>query len=314
MSNETIEDAKSWVADSIDEASQWYHSLSGDCLQMLDDLVRALRAHPKPVQEIRLQDSLMGACVYCLAPVQEALVSGRGFAIVDRIPVEEYSLEEAQAAYWIIGQCLGKPFVQNIEGTVLYDVRDTGQDVKEGVRFSVTNAESSFHTDNAFSHQVPGIVGLLCVQTAKSGGQSQLVSAYALHHALIKEHREVLQTLYEPFYFDRRGQFLKGEESVRSAPVFRWDGNDLHMRYLNFYIQVGHQEAGIPLTSEQTRALEALENLLKQPAFRVTFDLKPGQMLFTNNEWILHNRTAFEDYEIFEQRRHYVRLWLNPMN
>ena len=164
MLNETIEDARSWVADSIDEVSQWYHSLSVDCLQMLNDFVRALRAHPKSVQEIRLQDSLMGACIHCLAPVKQALLAGRGFVIVDRIPVEVYSLEEAQAAYWIIGQCLGKPFAQNIEGTMLYDVRDTGQDVKEGVRFSVTNAESSFHTDNAFSHQVPGIVGLLCGQ------------------------------------------------------------------------------------------------------------------------------------------------------
>jgi hypothetical protein len=40
MLNETIEDARSWVADSIDDTSQWYHSLSGDCLQMLDDFVR----------------------------------------------------------------------------------------------------------------------------------------------------------------------------------------------------------------------------------------------------------------------------------
>ena len=39
--------------------------------------------------------------------------------------------------------------------------------------------------------------------------------------------------------------------------------------------------------------------------------MEPGQMLFTNNHWILHNRTAFEDYPEPERRRHYVRLWLN---
>ena len=178
----------------------------------------------------------------------------------------------------------------------------------------MTNAESSFHTDNAFSDQVPAIVGLLCLQTARSGGQSQLVSAYALHNALREGHPGVLEALYDLFSFDRRGQFRAGEDSVRPAPVFRWDGQDLHMRYLHFYIQVGHQEAGNPLTPEQTGALEALEALLRQPEFRVTFDLKPGQMLFTNNTWILHNRTAFEDHAEVERQRHYVRLWLNPVD
>jgi hypothetical protein len=48
----------------------------------------------------------------------------------------------------LIGHLLGRPVEQNVQGTVLYDVRDTGQDVRYGARFSVTNAESSFHTDS----------------------------------------------------------------------------------------------------------------------------------------------------------------------
>ena len=38
--------------------------------------------------------------------------------------------------------------------------------------------------------------------------------------------------------------------------------------------------------------------------------LRPGDMFFSNNRWILHNRTAFEDHLEPERRRHYVRLWL----
>ena len=38
--------------------------------------------------------------------------------------------------------------------------------------------------------------------------------------------------------------------------------------------------------------------------------MAPGQMLFTNNRWILHNRTAFVDWPEPGRRRHYVRLWL----
>jgi hypothetical protein len=33
-------------------------------------------------------------------------------------------------------------------------------------------------------------------------------------------------------------------------------------------------------------------------------------MLFVNNRWLLHNRTAFADHPEPERRRHLVRLWL----
>ncbi len=38
--------------------------------------------------------------------------------------------------------------------------------------------------------------------------------------------------------------------------------------------------------------------------------MKPGEMLFINNRWILHNRTAFVDWAEPAERRHLVRLWL----
>ena len=90
-----------------------------------------------------------------------------------------------------------------------------------------------------------------------------------------------------------------------------WDGRELAMRYLHYYIRVGHELVERPLSPEQERALETVEALLEREDLRASFHLEPGQMLFTNNRWILHNRTAFTDFEEPEQRRHYVRLWLS---
>ena len=101
-----------------------------------------------------------------------------------------------------------------------------------------------------------------------SGGESQFISAYALHNDLLENDPDALHTLYRTFYFDRRGQQEAGELPYLSAPVFRWDGSELHIRYLHYYTQVGHEQAGQPLTTAQQHALAAVESRLERPDLR----------------------------------------------
>ena len=310
MLTDGVSDERAWRASTIDDTAAWYYSLSEDCLSSFKRVICDAGRQPRPITAISRPGSSANGCGECLRPVLDALNSGRGFAIVERVPVEQYSVEEALSMYWMIGQFLGTPMEQNIEGTLLYDVRDTGQNVAQGARFSVTNAESSFHNDNSFGEPLPDLVGLLCLQTAKSGGRSQLISGYALHNQLLENHPDVLETLYKLFHFDRRGQFKTGESPTSQFPIFQWSMGELIVRYLYYYIQVGHERTGKTLTVDQRNALEVVEELLRRADFRVEFSLQPGQMLFTNNRWVLHNRTAFEDYPDPEHRRHYVRLWL----
>lgn len=305
-----VSDERAWQASTIDDTTAWYYPLSEDCISSFEHIIRDARRQPGPITEISHPAALSNGCGECLQPALDALNSGRGFAIVERVPIEQYTMDEAQSMYWLIGQFLGTPMEQNIQGTLLYDVRDTGQNVAQGARFSVTNAESSFHNDNSFGELLPELVGLLCLHTAKSGGQSQLISGYALHNELLENHPDVLKTLYQLFCFDRRGQFQTGESPTSQFPIFQWSGDELTLRYLHYYIQVGHERAGKRLSTDQKKALEIVEGLLSLADFRVEFNLQPGQMLFTNNRWILHNRTAFEDYTDPARRRHYVRLWL----
>jgi len=310
MLTDGISDERAWRASTIDDATVWYYPLSEECLSSFEAIIRDAQRQPGPITEIYRPSALSNGGGECLQPALDALNSGRGFAIIERVPIEQYTVQEALAMYWLIGQCLGSPMEQNIQGTLLYDVRDMGQNVAQGARFSVTNAESSFHNDNSFGELLPDFVGLLCLHTAKSGGQSQLISGYALHNELLENHPDVLETLYQLFCFDRRGQFKAGETPTSEFPIFQWSEGKLTLRYLHYYIQVGHERAGKMLTTDQKKALEIVEGLLSHADFRVEFNLQPGQMLFTNNRWILHNRTAFEDYSDPERRRHYVRLWL----
>jgi alpha-ketoglutarate-dependent taurine dioxygenase len=264
----------------------------------------------KPLNALQLTSEDRALHRQAIQPVIEALESGRGFAILDRIPMEKCGPDEAQKIYWLVGQLLGEPFEQNVQGTLLYDVRDTGKSLSEGARFSVTSYESSFHTDNSFGQEVLDYVGLLCINTAKSGGLSQVVSGYAVYNELLENHSAALDTLCQPFHVDRRGGTREGDSPTVQFPVIQKSRDELLFRYLRYWIEVGHEKAKQALTSEQVAALDLLDEIARRPELRVEFFLEPGQMFFINNRWILHNRTAFEDHAEPERKRHYVRLWL----
>ena len=310
---ELIRNKRAWTSDCIDSDAAGVQRFPDTLLAILENSSWKRRIPSSgPVTEFHLDETELRAARRALKPLSDALETGPGFGIIESVPVDRVRTIAGTPIllYWLLGQSLGQPVDQDIEGTVLYDVRDTGDKVAEGSRFSVTNAESSFHNDGAFGREIPDYVGLLCLQTAKSGGCSQLVSVYSLHNHLLANHPEALEQLYNPFYFDRRGQFAEGELPYLQHPIFHWDDRELTMRFLHYYIEVGHEKAAQPLTSLQVDALKLVNDLLSRPDFRIEFDLQPGQMVFMNNHWILHNRTAFEDHTDPQMRRHYVRLWL----
>jgi alpha-ketoglutarate-dependent taurine dioxygenase len=302
-------DPRAWSATTVDDAKRWYFPLS---TKLLSDLRGVIAAQPaeKPITEILLTENQRNQWSEAVAPALQDLEEGRGFIIVERLPMAELSQREAVALYWLVGQLLGEPFAQNVQGTLLYDVRDTGQDLASGARFSVTSYESSFHTDNSFGDEILDYVGLLCLKTAKSGGISQNVSGLAAVEVLRKEHPDVLEILSQPLHVDRRGGTREGEAPTVLRPIIAWEDDELTLRYLRYWIEAGHEKVNQPLTAAQRRALDVLDDVLKRPALQINFALEPGQMYFINNRWILHNRTAFVDYPDLEQRRHLVRLWL----
>jgi alpha-ketoglutarate-dependent taurine dioxygenase len=310
MLTHTVEVPRAWGADTIDHSDTWYYALPERVLSPLHAMVRERRRATQPITDLRIADDMRAAARTDLDTILTALEAGRGFVVFTFEPPADFALQDRQALYWLVGQLLGEPVVQNVQGTLLYDVRDTGQDVRYGARFSVTSAESTFHTDNSFGTQVVDYVGLLCLNPAQSGGQSQLVSGHTVWQELRDKHRDALELLRQPFHFDRRGGLRPGDDPTIRFPIFAGDGPELLIRYLRYWIEVGHEKAQLPLTAEQVNALNLLDRVAEERSLRVEFAMRPGEMLFVNNRWILHNRTAFVDYAEPERKRHYVRLWL----
>jgi alpha-ketoglutarate-dependent taurine dioxygenase len=203
---------------------------------------------------------------------------------------------------------VSRPVAQKLDGTMIYDVLDTGQQALpgSGIRPDKTNIEIRFHNDNAYNDTPPDYVGLLCLRQAQSGGHSRVLSFQTVHNRLGREH---LARLYEPFWFDRQREYRPGESAIFAAPVFEKAG-ELKGRFSVHQITGGYALHGEPIDSRGEAALAAVLDIFDDDDLSVDFDLEPGQIQFVHNRAIGHSRTAFVDDPDPGRRRHLVRLWL----
>jgi hypothetical protein len=231
---------------------------------------------------------------------------GRGFALLRGVPVEE--LTEQQCALVAVGIAshIGTLVSQGQQQAAAVHVRDEGADPAHSTTRSYQHSRQlGFHADPTDA------VALLCVKPARTGGLSSIVSAVAVHNALVDTRPDLAELLYQPWWFDRRTG--DGPDSFYQQPVYAIDADGrLSTRYGPDYMRSAQRGADVPpLRTEQVEALDTLDRLNYDPRFVLTMDLRPGDLQILNNHVILHSRTAYEDYAEPERRRHLLRLWLD---
>ena len=284
--------------------------LESACLEELRAAAAILRANPLPVLMLEPPAFGLTACAALMAQARQILERGVGYVLIDRLPLDEYTVDEAKALYWLLAQLLARPVAQSWDGKMIYDVRDLGRPPGNGVRPDVTNAEQSFHTDNSYNLCPPEYVALLCLQPAMEGGVSSIVSFCTAHNAMLEQHPGLLRRLYAPFLFDRQREHAPGDAMVLRHPLFEYDGVKLTGRLSRFQVRNGHALAAIPLDAEGDAALEALDSIMKTPRFNREFFFERGQIQIIDNRRLGHRRTGFRDFPDAERKRHLVRLWL----
>ena len=232
----------------------------------------------------------------------ENLESGKGVFLLRGLTVQNYSETDLDILYFAIGQQLGTPVHQNPQGELIGRVTNVGDKDKKETRVYETNAHLPYHTD------LSDVFGLLCVRTAKSGGLTSLVSSSAIYNCLLDKYPEHLGFYYRPMFYAHLGH-----DTPRS-PIFSFHQGKLSCRYLRQYIQLGHELNGQTLSSIETEALDAFDEISQDPALRFDLMLEPGDMLFANNYTVMHSRTGFEDHDDPAKRRKLLRLWLKMPN
>ena len=242
-----------------------------------------------------------------LAALKQELIGGRGFQLIKGLPVQAWPLELSAAAFLGIGAHLGQARSQNAKGHLLGHVRDLGLASSDpNVRIYQTHERQSFHTDSCDA------VALLCLQQAREGGGSLLVSALSLWNAMLERDPGLASELLKPVATDRRGEVPPGAEPFFMIPPLSWHAGRLTVHYQRQYIESAQRFESAPrLTERQRAALDLFDSLAEDPALHFSMRLEPGDLQVVYNHNLLHDRQAFTDWPEAERRRHLLRLWLS---
>ena len=303
-----IDRPSAWVAgDMSDDTSAWlYHLTAADIADLEGAATRYLDLG-SDIGEISKDTFRLDGFGEHLDQVRQKLLDGIGFEVMRGLPVAEYTQAFAATVFCGIGAHLGSARSQNAAGHILGHVRDVGADAEDPeTRIYLTSERQTFHTDSA------DVVGLLCLRTARRGGESLLVSVETIYNRMREECADLLPYLFDDVATDRRGEVPEGAQPFFTIPVLSWYHGRLTVMYQRQYIDSAQRFADAPkLTQQQAVALDAFDRLANDPELHFTMALEPGDMQFVYNHSQLHDRTRFEDWREPERRRHLLRLWLS---
>ncbi len=230
---------------------------------------------------------------------------GRGLVLLRGFPVDRWSQQDIELAWFGLGTHFGRAVSQSVMGDLLGHVINVGGD--DNRHRAYRNArELRMHTDRC------DVVGMFCVQRAKAGGESRYASALAVHDHIRETKPELLESLWQGFHLHRFGEQPPGEPPYTPVriPVFSEKDSVTTVVLIGGYADMAAKEFGAPFSARDEEALHTFEAMANDPKFQFGFYFDPGEALLFNNCAVLHSRSAFEDHEEEHLKRHLMRLWL----
>lgn len=300
---EKITHACAWTGSALREDDSWIHILSQDAIEALETAASRVQQRGLEFPNFGRTDFQVPNLDNELRALANELENGRGFFLLRGLPVDRLTEAQLNIIYYGIGLNMGHPVRQNPKGDLLGLVMNVGNPNDKHTRVYETNRYLPYHTDPS------DVVGLLCLSKAKRGGLSSLVSSATVYNEILEHYPEYLALLYRPMWYAHLG---KDQPSLSS--IFSYHDGKLACRYLRQYIELGHEQRGLPLSRIEIETLDLIDTITHDEDIRLDMMLEPGDIQFVNNYTIMHSRTAFEDHQQKDKRRKMLRLWIKMAN
>ena len=301
-----VVDPAGWFPKELEENKEWIFVLSQNECDEIQEAVASTEKRGLEIKQIcRLDFLLSQGLSNRLEEIREECLNGRGLALLRGLPVASMSRGQIATALWGLGTYLGVAVSQNGKGHLLGHVKDLGGNyLTKDTRGYFTNAEMGFHADRC------DYVGLLCLQTAKSGGESCVASSVTLYNEILRQRPDLVAELLKDFCWSRTGEIPPGKGPFYKMPVFSFEGGHLSARGVSKQIYESQGMEGVDgFTDKQMEALKFYREQVKKLSFEMEF--RQGDLQFLCSHVTLHTRRRFKDWKDPSRKRHLLRLWLH---
>jgi hypothetical protein len=298
-------DPAGWSPEGFGAVAAWSYRFSERDVLELADAVASVRRNRIPIEAVSKDNFPLERLAGVLADIKRELTDGRGMVMIQGFPVERFDREATAAAFLGIGSYLGNAISQNAQGHILGHVKDLGGDYADlNTRGYMTNAEMLFHADGA------DYVGLLCLHSAKRGGESRVASSVTVYNRILARRPDLAKLLCEDFYRSRSGEANPGEQPYFTQPIFSFTQGYFSATGAGAAIDKAQKLPGVPrYTAAQIEAIALYRKTVDECAVDIPFEV--GDIQFLNNFVTLHTRREYEDWPEDARKRHLLRLWLS---
>mgnify|MGYP001157062601 CR=1 FL=1 len=300
----TYNSANAWLSAEMVGNYSWIHQFSAPEIAELE--LAAIKVLDNEIINLSCEDFELPTLDPILQSIRGDVVDGHGFALLRGLPVQKWSLELTARVYWAIGSRIGLPISQNRVGNLLGHVTDMGGEADHPNQRGHQSSDAlAFHTDIGAE-----IVGLLCLNDARSGGESALSSAVAVWNTLVTEWPEYAKALTDTFFVDRRNEIVPGQDPWYELSIYYPTEQNLISSFNPSFIRSAQRFADAPRLSKlQNDAFDKVNELANDQRYKLEMDFRPGDIQLVNNLVVLHSRAEYEDWPEMERKRHLLRLW-----
>lgn len=307
MPTSVVEHPAAWRGEDLAaDPSRWLVSLTDEQIADISAAADALITEGVSQRHVTAGHVQLPSLDFELPVWQSTLRDGLGVVCLRGLPVRAWGAEKSAMAFWALGHRIGTPGPQNPAGDLLGHVTDDGQSGSAPlVRLYRTADEIAFHCDGA------DVVGLCCLRTARSGGQSRIASSVTVYNELVSEHPELAAELFEVFDVDRRDEQAAGAAPTFRLPPCSWDGSTLRTFWHSDYMRSAERHDSVEISDLRRQAINQYDTIANRDGVHLDMWLEEGDIQLVSNHLVVHARTRYEDHVESDERRHLLRLWLS---
>ncbi|MCC2095830.1 MAG: TauD/TfdA family dioxygenase [Hyphomicrobiales bacterium] len=304
MGVELLDGPNVWIGSDMADRGQWIIHFGEADRAELEAAAESVRKRNLLLDDATKDDFHLPRLSSILADVRDELETGRGFVMMRGLPSKAYSNDELGTLFWGIGTHLGIGVSQSRAGDRLGHVMDIGS---RDTRYYTRGGALEFHMDPV------DVVGLFCLQSAKSGGESRIISALNVYNIILNERPDLMENLKRGFYYSRRaqdpdatGRNIYTQDRIE---VFKEGGNGMECYYLPASFRAAAQD-GAAFSEKDAEAFAFMDEVCNRPENWLDMEFQEGDMQFLSNRAVLHARTDYEEHDDPVRKRHLLRLWL----